>query len=143
MILASDKSPMDGSNYSEFKKNDGLGRIRTGDLRRVKTEVSASNLALSVFAALFCAAVLRDPTTTKKASSLHALFDRHAFEGLQAVRTRAAAVSLGSYNRLLHDGAIFCCGESPAARFLAAQRRQRDLGNDQQLTNACIAALQT
>ena len=29
---------MDGSSVSDCKKNDGLGRIRTGDLRRVKTE---------------------------------------------------------------------------------------------------------
>gem|GEM_PF-5494409 len=36
MILVSNKGPMDGSNTSDCKKNDGLGRIRTGDLRRVK-----------------------------------------------------------------------------------------------------------
>ncbi len=29
---------MDGSSVSDCKKNAGLGRIRTGDLRRVKTE---------------------------------------------------------------------------------------------------------
>jgi hypothetical protein len=45
MILLSEKSPMDGSNASDYKKNDGLGRTRTGDLRRVKTE------ALGVFEA--------------------------------------------------------------------------------------------
>jgi len=27
---------MDGSNVCDCKKNDGLGRIRTGDLRHVK-----------------------------------------------------------------------------------------------------------
>ena len=27
---------MDGSRVADFKKNDGLGRIRTGDLRHVK-----------------------------------------------------------------------------------------------------------
>ena len=35
-ILVSVKCPMDGSNVSDRKKNDGLGRIRTGDLRHVK-----------------------------------------------------------------------------------------------------------
>ena len=41
----------------------------TPDLRRVKTEALAPNVALSVFSALFCVAALRDPTTTRKASA--------------------------------------------------------------------------
>ena len=36
MILVSEKAPLDGSNVADSKKNDGLGRIRTGDLRHVK-----------------------------------------------------------------------------------------------------------
>ena len=36
IILATEKGSMDGSHVSDCKKNDGLGRIRTGDLRRVK-----------------------------------------------------------------------------------------------------------
>jgi len=36
MILVSEKASMDGSGVADRKKNDGLGRIRTGDLRRVK-----------------------------------------------------------------------------------------------------------
>jgi hypothetical protein len=38
MILVSDKCPMDGSNASDCKKNDGPDAIRTHDLRRVKAE---------------------------------------------------------------------------------------------------------
>ena len=36
MIFVSDKGQMDASSMADCKKNDGLGRIRTGDLRRVK-----------------------------------------------------------------------------------------------------------
>ena len=32
---------MDGSRAADFKKKDGLGRIRTGDLRHVKTPFMA------------------------------------------------------------------------------------------------------
>jgi len=39
---------MDGSNVCDCKKNDGLGRIRTGDLRHVKTEDLAVFEAFSV-----------------------------------------------------------------------------------------------
>jgi hypothetical protein len=36
MILVSDKATMDGSSMADSKKNDGLGRIGTDDLRHVK-----------------------------------------------------------------------------------------------------------
>jgi hypothetical protein len=39
MILVSDKGQMDVSSMADCKNNDGLGRIRTGDLCRVKPEV--------------------------------------------------------------------------------------------------------
>jgi len=48
MILAPDKGQIDGCSVSDCKKNDGLGRIRTGDLRRVKTEDSGLSKAFSV-----------------------------------------------------------------------------------------------
>ena len=35
-ILASDKGPIEGFSVSDLKKDSGLGRIRTGDLRHVK-----------------------------------------------------------------------------------------------------------
>jgi len=38
MILVTGKAPADASSVSGCKKNDELGRIRTGDLRRVKTD---------------------------------------------------------------------------------------------------------
>ena len=36
IILASEKASMDGYNVADWYKNNGLGRIRTGDLRGVK-----------------------------------------------------------------------------------------------------------
>jgi len=48
MILVSEKASMDGSSVADCKKNDGLGRIRTGDLRRVKTEVLGLSAAFSL-----------------------------------------------------------------------------------------------
>ena len=49
---------MDGSIVADSKKNDGLGRIRTGDLRHVKTEDLGLSEAFSV-----------DVITTRKASA--------------------------------------------------------------------------
>jgi len=55
----------DGCSVSDCKKNDGLGRIRTGDLRRVKTEDLALRVAFSDFSALSSVTVARaDETTT-------------------------------------------------------------------------------
>ena len=39
---------MNGSSVADSQKNDGLGRIRTGDLRRVKTEAFGLSAAFSV-----------------------------------------------------------------------------------------------
>jgi hypothetical protein len=44
---------MDGFSISDCKNNDGLGRIRTGDLRRVKTEDLSFISAFSGRSALF------------------------------------------------------------------------------------------
>ena len=62
---------MNGSSVADSQNNDGLGRIRTGDLRRVKTEALAqtplfldrSEVFLDPFA---------DDTTTRNASAHHA-----------------------------------------------------------------------
>jgi hypothetical protein len=43
MILVSDQRQMDGSNPYDYKKNDGISLIQTGDLRHVK----AGNSGLS------------------------------------------------------------------------------------------------
>jgi len=50
-------------------KTDGLGRIRTGDLRHVKTEDFALRAAFSSFSSLLFLAALADETTTRKASA--------------------------------------------------------------------------
>jgi hypothetical protein len=39
MILEYGKGRMDGVSVSDGQKNDGLGRIRTGDLRHVKEDI--------------------------------------------------------------------------------------------------------
>ena len=57
---------MEGSNVSDCKKNDGLGRIRTGDLRRVKAEDSALEKAFSRISGLLLEV---DETTTRNASA--------------------------------------------------------------------------
>jgi len=58
MILVFEKASMDGSNVADLQKNDGLGRIRTGDLRRVKAEDFRFSKAFSL-----------GDTTTRKASA--------------------------------------------------------------------------
>ena len=68
-ILVSVKCPMDGSNVSDRKKNDGLGRIRTGDLRHVKTEAFKLNLSFVDFFTRVSAVLSADETTTRNASA--------------------------------------------------------------------------
>jgi hypothetical protein len=66
IILESEKPSMNGSNATDWKKDSGLGRILTGDLRRVKTEALALGRAFSCLsAALFDA----EEMTTRKASA--------------------------------------------------------------------------
>jgi hypothetical protein len=38
VILVSEKASIEVIRVADCKKNDGIGRIRTGDLRHVKTE---------------------------------------------------------------------------------------------------------
>ena len=58
LILVLEKASIDGSRVANSKKNDGLGRIRTGDLRHVK----AGDLGL-------CDAFPVGEITTRKASA--------------------------------------------------------------------------
>jgi len=61
---------MDAFSVADCKKNDGLGRIRTGDLRRVKTEASGfSSEVLADFSEWFAASAQPGETTTRKASA--------------------------------------------------------------------------
>jgi len=68
MIVVSEKAPLDGSSLADSKKNDGLGRIRTGDLRHVKADDLAFILAFSDSSAPFSVAAPLE-TTTRKASA--------------------------------------------------------------------------
>jgi hypothetical protein len=54
---------------ADRKKNDGLGRIRTGDLRHVKAGDLALEQAFSDFSAFSSLAAPPDPITTRKASA--------------------------------------------------------------------------
>jgi len=50
-------------------ETDGLGRIRTGDLRHVKTDDLGCRMAFSDFSTLIFVAAPADETTTRKASA--------------------------------------------------------------------------
>ena len=60
---------MNGSNATDWKKDSGLGRILTGDLRRVKTEALAIEQAFSYLSGLLSEGVLVCEVTTRKASA--------------------------------------------------------------------------
>jgi len=60
---------MDGSNVCDCKKNDGLGRIRTGDLRHVKAGIFEFILLFEVSSALSSPAFSAEETTTRNASA--------------------------------------------------------------------------
>jgi hypothetical protein len=62
IILVSEKSSIDCSRVADSKKKDGIGLIRTGDLRHVKTE----DLAIS---APFSDAESDGDITTRKAKT--------------------------------------------------------------------------
>jgi len=103
MIVVSEKASIDGSSVTDFKKNDGLCRILTGDLRHVK----AGSLAL---APLFLdrSEVFLDTLRITLGQGMQVLHraptDKCAFEVLPALRTCGVAVSLGSCNQFLHGG---------------------------------------
>jgi hypothetical protein len=81
---------MDGSSVADCKKNDGLGRIRTGDLRHVKTEGSESFMTFSVTSKELA-------ITTERQAHLRELSDRFLSVILQVLRTHVVSVSLGNY----------------------------------------------
>ncbi|MGZ7194400.1 MAG: hypothetical protein ACXVIZ_10925 [Halobacteriota archaeon] len=81
IILAAEKPPSDGNAVSDSQKNDGPGRIRTGDLRRVKapsapppgvvtsldhSPQNSSNVSLSTLELSFDFEELRDYVERRK-----------------------------------------------------------------------------
>ncbi|MFZ0926333.1 MAG: hypothetical protein WAN56_02775 [Halobacteriota archaeon] len=67
-ILTPDKCQTDGCSVFDLKKDSGLGRIRTGDLRDVKTGNLALRTASSDWLAPF--SVVAPETTTRNASPI-------------------------------------------------------------------------
>jgi hypothetical protein len=116
---------MEGSNVSDCKKNDGLGRIRTGDLSRVKARVDPR---------LFppCQVAVKQPQ--ERQTPRRAPFDIYASAVLQALRACGATESLGSGRRLLRGVLRFCCDGLPEVRFSAAHHMRKCLSNVRQLT---------
>jgi hypothetical protein len=68
-VTQTDSWPKCGLIGQKKQKNDGLGRIRTGDLRHVKAGDLARSVAFSWFAGLLSEGVDADETTTRKASA--------------------------------------------------------------------------
>ena len=66
-VTQTDSWPKCGLIGQKKQKNDGLGRIRTGDLRHVKAGDLAHEQAFSDLSALFSIAAPPGPTTTRKA----------------------------------------------------------------------------
>ena len=79
------------------KKPDGLGRIRTGDLRRVKAE----DLAIS---APFSDVESDGDMTPEKPKPRHGWSDRFLWVVLRVLRTCVVSVLLDSYSLLSRGG---------------------------------------